>query len=150
MKCCLAALFATTLATLAVVGPAFGAGAATPEEAKAMLDRAVKLVQTDGEKKALAAFNDPKGSFRDRDLYVFCYGTDKKITAHPTVTLGTNVTTIRNSAGEDVGKQWAELAGKESGSLEYRWTNPVSKKLENKVTFFKKAGNQVCGVGAYK
>ena len=147
MKCYLAALFATTLA---VPGPAFGAGEATPEEAKAMLDRAVKLVHTDGEEKALAAFNDPKGSFRDRDLYVFCYGTDTKITAHPTVPLGTDVTSIKNSAGESVGKQWAEVAGKGGGSLEYRWTNPVSKKLENKVSFFKKAGNQVCGVGAYK
>ena len=147
MKCCLAALLATTIA---VAGPAFGAGAATPEEAKAMLDRAVKLVQTDGEEKALASFNDPKGSFRDRDLYVFCFGTDKKITAHPTVPLGTDVTSVKNSAGESVGKQWAEVGGKGGGSLEYRWTNPVSKKLENKVSFFKKAGNQVCGVGAYK
>jgi signal transduction histidine kinase len=147
VKCCLAVLFATTLA---VAGPAFGAVGATTEEAKAMLDRAVKLVQTDGEEKALAAFNDPKGSFRDRDLYVFCYGTDKKITAHPMVPLGTDVTSIKNSAGESVGKQWAEVAEKGGGSLEYRWTNPVSKKLENKVSFFKKAGNQVCGVGAYK
>jgi len=147
VKSCLVALFVTTLA---VAGPAFGANEATPEEAKAMLDRAVKLIQTDGNEKALAAFNDPKGSFRDRDLYVFCYGTDKKITAHPTVPLGTDVTSIKNSAGESVGKQWAELAGKGGGSLEYRWTNPVSKKLENKVSFFKKAGNQVCGVGAYK
>ena len=147
MKSCLVALFVTTLA---FAGPAFGANEATPEEAKAMLDRAVKLIQTDGNEKALAAFNDPKGSFRDRDLYVFCYGTDKKITAHPTVPLATDVTSIKNSAGESVGKQWAEVAGKGGGSLEYRWTNPVSKKLENKVSLFKKAGNQVCGVGAYK
>ncbi len=148
MKSCLVALFVTTLA---VAGPAFGANEATPEEAKAMLDRAVKLIQTDGNEKALAAFNDPKGSFRDRDLYVFCYAKDnKKITAHPTVSLGTDVTSIKNSAGESVGKQWAEVAGTGGGSLEYRWTNPVSKKLQNKVSFFKEAGNQVCGVGAYK
>ena len=148
MKSCLVALFVTALA---VAPPAFGASEATPEEAKAMLDRAVKLIQTDGEEKALAAFNDPTGSFRDRDLYVFCYAKDKKkITAHPTVPLGTDVTSIKNSAGENVGKQWAGVAGTGGGSLEYRWTNPVSKKLQNKVSYFKEVGNQVCAVGAYK
>ena len=54
----------------------------TPEEAKALLDKAVTAMQSD-ESKAIAAFNDPKGGYVDRDLYVFCFGADGKITRSP-------------------------------------------------------------------
>ena len=30
------------------------------------------------------------------------------------------------------------------------WKNPVSGKVEDKVSYLKKAGDQTCGVGAYK
>ena len=41
-------------------------------------------------------------------------------------------------------------AKKGSGTVEYMWKNPESGKVEAKVSYLKKAGDQVCGVGAYK
>jgi cytochrome c len=122
----------------------------TPAEAQALLDKAVKLVQTEGNTKALAAFNDPKGQFVDRDLYVFCYGPDGKITAHhDPARIGNEVASIKDADGKDIGKEMM-AAGTKGGTVEYKWMNPVSKKVETKVSYLKKAGDQVCGVGAYK
>ncbi len=123
----------------------------TPEEAKALLDKAVKLVQTAGDAKALAAFNDPKGGFVDRDLYVFCFGLDNKVTANiDKAMLGMDEATIKDAEGKPIGKEMADIGKTGHGTLEYKWKNPVSQKVESKVSFLKKAGDQVCGVGAYK
>lgn len=122
----------------------------TPQEAQALLDRAVKAVQAD-EAKALAAFNDPKGGYQDRDLYVFCSGPDGKTTAHRDAKmLGGDTAAIKGPDGRMVGKEIAELGKKGGGTLEYKWPNPLTNKVETKVSYIKKAGNQLCGVGAYK
>ena len=144
------ALFCAVMSVLAAAWA--GAGEkGTPEEAKALLDKAVKAIETDGEAKALAAFNDPKGGFQDRDLYVFCSGPDKKITAHvDKARLGIDQTTIKDADGKAIGPEILAAAAKGGGTVEYKWKNPVSGKVENKTSFVKKAGNQVCGVGAYK
>ena len=144
------AAFCAVLCLLAA-GWAAAGEKGTPEEAKALLDKAVKAIETGGEVKALAAFNDPKGGFQDRDLYVFCSGPDKKVTAHiDKAMLGMDETTIKDADGKAVGAEILAVAAKGGGTVEYKWKNPVSGKVETKVSFVKKAGNQVCGVGAYK
>ena len=137
-------------AVLALAVPAAAAQRGTPKEAQALLDKAVKAVQAD-EAKALAAFNDPKGGYQDRDLYVFCSGPDGKTSAHrdPKM-LGGETAAIKTPDGRAVGKEIAELGAKGGGTIEYPWMNPVTNKVETKTTFIKKVGNQVCGVGAYK
>jgi len=136
---------------LAVAMPLVAGEKATPAEAQALLTKAVKAIETQGEAKALAAFNDSKGGFRDRELYVFCVGPDNKISASidPKM-IGVDETTIKDADGKEIGKEIAALGAKGGGSLEYRWTNPVSGKVENKISFVKRAGAQTCGVGAYK
>jgi cytochrome c len=131
----------------------FAAGAAdkgTPDEAKALLDKAVAAVKAD-EAKALAAFSDPKGGFVDRDLYVFCFTKDGKITAHGAnpAMVGTDASLNKDPDGKPIGTEMVALAGK-GGTLEYKWQSPTTKQVAPKVTFLKPAGNQTCGVGAYK
>lgn len=123
----------------------------TPQEAMALLDKAVKAIETDGEAKALAAFNDPKGGYQNGDLYVFCSGPDKKTTANidPSM-IGVDQSAIKDVDGKAVGMEIQAAAAKGGGTVEYKWKNPASGKIETKVSFVKKAGNQVCGVGAYK
>jgi signal transduction histidine kinase len=124
---------------------------ATADEAKALLARAVKQVETDGSAKAVAAFNDPKGGFRDRDLYVFCFGPDGKVTAHTDpARIGQNVADIKDADGRAIGSEMLKLVAAGGSSIEYRFLNPANKKVEAKQSFLQKAGDQVCGVGAYK
>jgi cytochrome c len=131
--------------------PAGAAERGTPEEALALLRRAVALVEREGPKKAIAAFNDPKGGFVDRDLYVFCMGPDYKMKAHVDPGMrGVDVATLKDPDGKEIGRKIIELSQKGGGTLAYRWVNPVSKKVEDKVSFLEKAGPLFCGVGAYK
>ncbi len=123
----------------------------TPADARALLDRAVALVEKDGAEAALARFNDAAGGFVDRDLYVFCMGPAYKITAHIDPGLrGVDVSTLKDPEGKEIGREMIMIAKRGGGSLEYRWVNPVSKKVETKVSYLKPAGTQFCGVGAYK
>jgi signal transduction histidine kinase len=144
------------LLSLGAVAVLMAAGAVAGEkgtaaEAKALLDKAVAEVQKEGSARAVAKFNDPAGGFRDRDLYVFCMDGSYKITAHPDATLrGTDVATMKDSNGKAFGAEMIAAAKKGEGTVEYVWKNPVSGKVEDKVSFLKKAGEQYCGVGAYK
>lgn len=67
-------LFTALAATAA--GSVYASDMATPEEARAMSLKAQAAVTAMGREKAFAAFADPNGDFRDRDLYVFCIDMD--------------------------------------------------------------------------
>ena len=70
------------LASFARVGSMAAQQLGTPDEAKAMLDRAIAALKSD-ESGALSKFNDPSDQqFHDRDLYILCFDVaDGKITA---------------------------------------------------------------------
>jgi signal transduction histidine kinase len=122
----------------------------TPDEAKALLDKAVAAMQAD-EAKAIAAFNDAKGGYVDRDLYVFCFKDGGDITAHRDPGMvGKNAAALKDPEGKAIGAEMVALAGKGGGSVEYKWENPVTRQVGAKISFLKKAGSQTCGVGAYK
>jgi cytochrome c len=140
---CAVALLASITAVAADKG--------TPEEAKALLEKAIAAVKAD-EAKALAAFNDPKGGFVDRDLYVFCFDKDGNVTANGAnqAMIGTNTKGIKDPDGKAIGEEMLALAGKGGGSIEYKWRSPTTGQVASKVSFVKTAGKQNCGVGAYK
>ena len=69
---------------LSTTASVWAADFGSAEEAKAMLERAVAAVKED-KAKALAMFNNGEGSFKDRDLYVWCANaSDGIITAQLT------------------------------------------------------------------
>ena len=142
---------AALVAALGVAGPLAAAERGTVDEAKALLAKAVKKVETDGAAQAVAAFNDPQGEFRDRDLYVFCFGADGKVTAAADPRLiGNDISSVRDADGNSVGAKMLNMVASGGGAIEYRFMNPLTKKVENKQSFLQKAGDLACGVGAYK
>ena len=126
---------------LALAGVAlFAADRGTPDEAKAMLQ------------KALADFNAKKPPFGDRDLYVVCIGPDHTIVANGGFPqyVGMSADLMKDANGKSIGKAGYDIAStKDEGEVRYRWINPVTQKTENKVSFFAKAGDDACAVGAY-
>ena len=81
----------------------------TPEEAKAMLDKAVVAVKED-KTKALDMFNKGDGGFKDRDLYVYCANaSDGIFTAHPKLK-GEQLKDIKGEKGFPLGKEIMEKA----------------------------------------
>ncbi|HET7085388.1 MAG TPA: cache domain-containing protein [Rhizomicrobium sp.] len=124
----------------------------TPAQAKAMLDKAVSYYKAHGREQALAAFTGKKSPFAARDLYVFCIGSDHKLVANGGFHefIGQSADILKDSAGKSVGEAGWEIAMKQrEGQLHYQWLNPTTHLIEPKVSYFARAGSDVCGVGAY-
>jgi signal transduction histidine kinase len=64
--------------------------------------------------------------------------------------LGVDAATLKDADGKPIGTDMVAIRAKGEGSLEYKWMNPVTKQAGPKVSYVKKAGAQLCGVGAYK
>ena len=124
----------------------------TAQEAKAMLEKAATELKAD-QTAALAKFNDPKGQFRDRDLYVFCFDMGSgKITTHvnPAV-IGTDGRTAKEKDGTPFGQKLydAAMEGK-INTVTYNFPKPGSTDPVPKEAYVTRVGNQGCAVGYYK
>jgi len=141
------------LAAAALASTAIAADVATPDEAKAMSQKAKAAVDSMGAEKAYAAFADPKGGFQVKDLYVFCMDMSGVMTAHakkPEL-VGKNLSEF-NKYGDFLFKDMVALAkDKGEGWVDYKWPYPGTEEIKPKTSYImtNKAG-VFCGVGAYK
>ena len=126
----------------------------TADEAKAMVEKAAALLKDAGAEKAFAAFNDPANKdFHDRDLYIFVRSMDGNTVAHGANKgmIGHTSLDLKDADGKLYNKEMIDLAtSKGSGWVDYRWVNPVSKKIEPKSSFVEQVGDYVIGAGFYK
>src|SRR5262245_4653651 len=122
---------------------------ATPEEAKALLEKAVVAMKQD-EAKALEMFASGEGGFRPKDLYVWCANaSDGILTMHPT-NKGEELRDIKGKQGAPFGETIMENAVE--GAIKettYWWPRPGSDEPFEKTTSYTKIGDQICGVGYY-
>jgi cytochrome c len=137
---------------LAPIAAVFAADRGTPAEARAMLLKAIAYYKSVGRKQALADFTASKPPFRDRDLFVFCLGPDHTVVANggfPRL-VGVKEGTVVDSDGKSVAAIARRLISSDGEAVvRYRWINPMTHNVELKITFFAKAGDDICGVGAY-
>lgn len=125
----------------------------TADEARALVQRAVSHMKAAGKEKSLADFTRPDGGFVDRDLYVFTYGPDGKVTSNGgnAAMIGRDITKVKDADGRLFANEIIEIANtKGSGWVDYKWPNTVSKKIEQKSSYFEKHDDQIIGVGFYK
>lgn len=144
-------LFALVTAALCSVASAADKGSA--DEAVALVKKAAAYMKANGKDKAIAAFNDPKGPFVDRDLYIFAIDATGLTVANGSNAklVGKNVMSMKDQDDKPFIKQFMELgasAGK--GWVDYRWINPVSQKIETKSTYIEKIDGLIVGCGIYK
>ncbi len=121
------------------VGVAAAQEKGTADEAKAMVKKAVAYMKEVGKDKALAEFNNPKGKFIYKDLYVWATGLDGTNLSHPytPALIGKNMYNLKDADGKlFVQDRIAQVKAKGSGTIEYRWTNQNTKKIEQKVAYF--------------
>ncbi len=147
MKLSLAA--ALLLSTIA----AHAADHATADEAVALTNKAAAHFQAVGKEKALDDFTNDKADYSDRDLYVACIDQDGISTANGQnkALIGRDLTKVKDADGRSLGGLLlAMMKTEKEGWLDYRWPDPLTKKIEAKSTFNKHFGDQICGVGIYK
>jgi cytochrome c len=145
--------------TVALSALTWGAGLAlaaergSQEEAKALLDRAIAHVNEVGTEKAFADFSSTAGGYVDRDLYVYCLDMEGKMLAHGNnpALIGKNLMEMKDPDGvQPVKESIRILASTNEGVLNFKWPNPISKKIEAKSAFISRVKSDWCGVGYYK
>jgi cytochrome c len=137
----------------ALTVPAFANNGASKDEAVAMVKKGVAYIKGNGNEKGYAEITNKKGQFIDRDLYLVVYGLDGKVLAHGAneKQVGKDLLELTDVDGKYfVKERVAMVKAKPAGAWqEYKFTNPVSKKIEPKVMYCEKlAETAVCG-GVY-
>jgi hypothetical protein len=117
---------------------------ATPDEAKAMLVKAVEHYKTVGRKQALADFTGRVPPFFDRDLYVACI--DSKLVQSAN---GGFPNLVGGSVEPLSRARWDAASTTKIDSIDYAYLDPVTKITTPKTFYYEKVGVDVCGVGAY-
>ncbi len=145
-------LLSSLLISAGLIGNALAASDfATPKEAEAFVQKAVKHLATAGKDKAFADFAKPE--WRDRDLYVIVM--DKDVT---TLVHGANPKFVGKSmvgAADVDGVKFAQImsdSAKAAGKswTDYKFTDPVSKKILPKAAYCEKQAEFVVCSGIYK
>ena len=124
--------------------PAFAGEFATKDEAKAMVAKAVE--------KAYAEFTAKSPAFIDRDLYVVVYGLNGTVLAHGANVklVGKDMMDAQDVDGKYYVKERIELAAKKADFWQdYKFVNPVSKKIEPKQMFCHPLADTAVCAGVY-
>jgi signal transduction histidine kinase len=142
-----------TIATL-LGAAACGAWAnATQDDATGMVKKGIAYIKANGKDKGYAEISNKSGAFVDRDLYLTVYGLDGTVRAHGAndKMIGKNLIGLKDVDGKEFVKERVELA-KSKGTFwqDYKFANPVSKKIEPKSMYCEKLDDAVVCGGIYK
>lgn len=127
----------------------------SPDEAVAMVQRAVEYAKHQGTRAVIADVNlFDQGRFIDRDLYLLVYamsslecvgyGTNPRL-------VGADGSRIKDASGRYFVKEMIDIArSKGSGWVSYQWEHPVTQELLAKSTYFERIQDVVIACGCYK
>ena len=149
-------LLACTLAgTLLLVAAPVSAkeGNAGKDDAVAAVKKGVAFIKSNGRDKGYAEISNKQGAFNDRDLYLVVYGLDGTVRAHGAneKMVGKNLIELKDVDGKAFIKERVDLAqSKGTFWQDYKFTNPVTKKIEPKSMYCEKLDDAVVCGGIYK
>jgi signal transduction histidine kinase len=138
---------------LLTFGLSASAQTATEDDVKALVKKAVAHLHKNGLESACKDFANPTGGFIQGELYIYvqdmkakmiCHGTNPKLN-------GKDLIEMADADGKTFNKEMIQVVStKGSGWVNYKFMNPVSKKIEPKVTFVEREGEVMVGAGMYK
>lgn len=152
MKRAFALLAATFLALVTFNAAAADPNRATEPEAEAMVKKAIEYYKKHGKDKTIAELVKKPGPFVDRDLYVTLYNMNADALAHINPKMvGKNMMDLRDADGKYHIKERIDAAKTgTSGWQDFKFFNPVTKKIEPKRMYWEKHDGLVFACGAYK
>jgi methyl-accepting chemotaxis protein len=126
---------------------------ASAKEAEAMVKRGVAFIKANGKDKGYAEITSKQSRFKDRDLYLVVYGLDGKVLAHGAneQLVGRNLIDAKDVDGKQFVRERAEM-GKANASFwqDYKYTNPMTKKIEAKQMYCERLDDIIVSGGIYK
>lgn len=136
-----------------------GAGAAekgTANEAVAMVKKAGEFLRKNGKEKAFAEFNNPKGVFIQKDLYIFAFGANgdgvERANGANIKLVGKNVKEMKDADGKYLIKDILAVGMSKEGQgwVDYKWPNPGTGQIDAKRTYVERVDDVIIGCGVYK
>ena len=116
-----------------------------------MFEQAVRYMEENGAERAFAAFNDRQGNFVRKDLYVFAIddkGVYHASGAAPEALVGLKVLDTTDAAGNPLFREMIDATRvTQEATVRYVWLNRATNKVEPKVSYVRKLGQYVVGVG---
>lgn len=117
--------------------------AGSPEEAKRLAERAAKVLAAMGRARAFLRYRDPSGPFVRGDLYVFV------VNRHGVIIENVGFPEVIGSGGFNLRSRFGRVIAQGRGWVRYRWYNPCSRRMEQKMSYLVRVGDLIVGVGAY-
>lgn len=143
--------FTKLLAAVALAFAFTAQAAGTPKEAQALVKAAIVDFKAEGNAMfAKVIAKDPK--YVKEDLYLTVYDMNGKCVAHGAnpKQVGKDLIELKDPDGKAFVKERVEIAKtKGSGWQDYKFSNPVSKKIEEKTCYLEKSGDYIFACGAY-
>ena len=124
----------------------------SPDQAVRLVKKAVAFFKANGLEKALDEFSNPKGQFKEGEVYIFAYDLTGTMLAHPNPALiGHNLTDVPDADGKYFRKEFVTVAlTKGSGWVDYKYQNPKTKIMEHKTTYVEKVDDIIICCGVFK
>ncbi len=134
-------------------GSTWATESVTAKEAEAMVKKGVAYIKSSGMDKTVAEVANKQGQFRDRDLYLTIWKLDGTVMVNGAneKMAGRNLIDLKDIDGKPFIRERMELA-RTKGSFwqDYKFTNPVSRKVEPKAMYCEREDDFVVCGGVYK
>jgi cytochrome c len=123
------------------------------KEAQALVAKGLAHIKKVGPQKAYEEISAKAPGWVDRDLYLTVYDLEGKCLAHGSnpKMVGKDLIDLRDADGKIFIKERMDLA-RSKGSFwqDYKWTDPVTRKVMAKTTYCERHQDTVLCVGVYK
>jgi|GEM_PF-147288 len=127
---------------------------ATPEEAQAMVKKAVAFYREKGREALLKELSQLQGAFHSGDLYAFAYDRTMTMLAHPVKPelVGQNQLDKKDWAGGTFFRRKIQEVALSQGHgwVDYEYENPVYRQIEPKTTYVERVDDLILCAGSYK
>lgn len=144
----------STLAIMAIISKGvYAEDFGTTKDAEAMVQKAVAHIKSAGADAAYADFTAQKPDYIKNDVYVVVYSLGGKALAHGQnpKQVGKELLEFKDADGKEFIKERIELA-KSKGKFwqDYKFTDPVTKKILPKSAYCEKLEETIVCAGIYK
>jgi len=121
--------------------------------AQALVKRAISYLRLHGRESAIAAYHDPNGGFVQGDLYIVVYDMNGNNLAHGAnkEARGKNLIDAQDADGKYFMRERVALAQRHNSFWQdYKYLNPVTRKIDAKSSYFERVDDLIVGCGVYK
>ncbi|NEX62155.1 cache domain-containing protein [Noviherbaspirillum galbum] len=141
------------LGLMAVFSCATAADRGSADDAVALVKKGISLMQKSGKDNLIQEVNGKNPQVLDRDLYLSVWDLKANVLAHGANArmVGKDIIDLKDADGKAFMKEIVtKAASSNSGWVDYKWVDPISKEIQPKSAYFEKVNDTIVSSGYYK